>query len=262
MGGWVEKYYSYNDARILYKDMREGGNNPNKHFIYISNTSKLYVWDGYSQITTPSGNPKQRGWFEKDSTTGYNPTTDTTVVSGKDYYEPTNKVSFESSGWSVSNFNNLTHVTSPPSGTTAASGTSISYANITNSNAGGCIGKWAWHLRPHNRTANKAVVLEKWNNNAIYCVASTNGGTFSNENHWYEITSTTATKYYDSGTTFDYLPTVTRSGYIFDGWYTAETGGNKVTTSTIVNSNNSAIWGALAVTILYNFCFSKPFCWW
>jgi uncharacterized protein (TIGR02145 family)/uncharacterized repeat protein (TIGR02543 family) len=34
-------------------------------------------------------------------------------------------------------------------------------------------------------------------------------------------------------------PTPTRSGYTFDGWYTAETGGNEVTTSTVFHENTT-----------------------
>lgn len=38
-----------------------------------------------------------------------------------------------------------------------------------------------------------------------------------------------------NGKTYSSLPTPTRSGYTFDGWYTATTGGDKVTSSTKVN---------------------------
>lgn len=38
-----------------------------------------------------------------------------------------------------------------------------------------------------------------------------------------------------NGSTYGYLGTPTRDGYIFDGWYTRESGGSKITSSTTVN---------------------------
>ena len=47
---------------------------------------------------------------------------------------------------------------------------------------------------------------------------------------------------YDS--TYETLPTLTRSGYTFDGWYTATTGGTKVTSSTSVGiTSNQTLYG-------------------
>ena len=50
------------------------------------------------------------------------------------------------------------------------------------------------------------------------------------------------------------LPTPTRSGYAFDGWYTAATGGTKITDSTKVTSNTTvyAHWIANTYTVSYN----------
>ena len=50
------------------------------------------------------------------------------------------------------------------------------------------------------------------------------------------------------------LPTPTRSGYAFDGWYTAATGGTKITDSTKVTANTTlyAHWKANAYTVSYN----------
>ena len=42
-----------------------------------------------------------------------------------------------------------------------------------------------------------------------------------------------------SGGTIDPLPTTTREGYTFDGWYTAASGGTKLTTSTKITSNKT-----------------------
>ena len=50
------------------------------------------------------------------------------------------------------------------------------------------------------------------------------------------------------------LPTPTRSGYGFDGWYTAANGGTKITDSTKVTANTTvyAHWKANAYTVSYN----------
>ena len=53
--------------------------------------------------------------------------------------------------------------------------------------------------------------------------------------------------------TYSSLPTPTRTGYTFDGWYTAKTGGSKVTTSTTVANNEThtlyARWTANTYTV-------------
>ena len=50
------------------------------------------------------------------------------------------------------------------------------------------------------------------------------------------------------------LPTPTRSGYTFDGWYTAANGGTKITDSTKVTANTTvyAHWKANSYTVSYN----------
>lgn len=54
-----------------------------------------------------------------------------------------------------------------------------------------------------------------------------NGGTLSEK----------GSKIVTSGSRIGTLPTVTRTGYTFEGWYTEKTGGNKVTSETVVNDN-------------------------
>jgi uncharacterized protein (TIGR02145 family)/uncharacterized repeat protein (TIGR02543 family) len=51
------------------------------------------------------------------------------------------------------------------------------------------------------------------------------------------------------------LPTPTRSGYTFDGWYTAQTGGTEVTTSTVFSANATiyARWTAVVNTYTVTF---------
>ncbi|MBR2742689.1 MAG: InlB B-repeat-containing protein [Clostridia bacterium] len=50
------------------------------------------------------------------------------------------------------------------------------------------------------------------------------------------------------------LPTATRSGYSFDGWYTAASGGTKITTSTLVTGAATyyAHWTSVSYTVKYN----------
>ncbi|MCL2688841.1 MAG: InlB B-repeat-containing protein [Chitinispirillia bacterium] len=50
------------------------------------------------------------------------------------------------------------------------------------------------------------------------------------------------------------LPTPTRSGHTFNGWFTAATGGTEVTTNTVFTANTTifARWTAAAFTITYN----------
>lgn len=44
----------------------------------------------FTAVANPSGNPKTKGYFENDGSTGYRLTWDTEVVTGKTYYEKSN----------------------------------------------------------------------------------------------------------------------------------------------------------------------------
>lgn len=58
------------------------------------------------------------------------------------------------------------------------------------------------------------------------------------------------------GTTYGTLPTVSKTGYTFSGWYTASTGGTKVTSTSKVPKNSSTIlyahWTAKKYTVTFN----------
>ena len=58
------------------------------------------------------------------------------------------------------------------------------------------------------------------------------------------------------GGTYGTLPTATRSGYTFNGWYTTKSGGNKIETSTIFNKTDDqtlyASWTENVATLSYN----------
>lgn len=58
------------------------------------------------------------------------------------------------------------------------------------------------------------------------------------------------------GSTYGELPTPTRDNYVFDGWYTAASGGTKITSSTVFNSTNDvtlyAHWTPKKFTVTFN----------
>ena len=66
---------------------------------------------------------------------------------------------------------------------------------------------------------------------------------------------TASTTVYE-GFQYGSLPTPTRSGYTFDGWYTAASGGSKVTSSTIVSTDANhtlyAHWKGMNYTVKFN----------
>ena len=66
-----------------------------------------------------------------------------------------------------------------------------------------------------------------------------------------EISRQDTKKHFD---TLGTLPTPTRTGYTFLGWYTAETGGTKITSTDVVTGNVEyyAHWEAINYTITYN----------
>lgn len=85
----------------------------------------------------------------------------------------------------------------------------------------------------------------QWIANTYTITFNANGGTTSTESK--EVT-------YNS--TYDTLPTPTRTGYTFNGWYTAASGGTQTTSSTTVSITEDktlyAHWTANTYTIAYN----------
>lgn len=76
-----------------------------------------------------------------------------------------------------------------------------------------------WKLTPVDSASDAKVCSVTFN---------ANGGTVS-----------TSTKTVTAGSTYGTLPTPTRSGYTFAGWYTKSSGGSKVTASTVVTLKSS-----------------------
>ena len=87
-------------------------------------------------------------------------------------------------------------------------------------------------------------------NLTLYAVWSPNKYTVTFDPNDGTVSTSSKTVYY--GSTYDSLPTPTRTGYKFDGWYTAKSGGTKVTKDTKVTtaSNHTlfAHWNSISVT--------------
>lgn len=93
--------------------------------------------------------------------------------------------------------------------------------------------------------SSSATVTASWTAKTMSVTLNANGGSSS-------TTSKTVT--YNS--TYGTLPTPTRTGYSFDGWYTSNTGGTKITSSTTVSKTTShtlyAHWTANTYTVTFN----------
>lgn len=91
--------------------------------------------------------------------------------------------------------------------------------------------------------SNKSVVLA-WTTNSYTLTYDPNGGTCS-----------TASKSVKYQAAYGTLPTPSRVGYTFNGWYTAKSGGAKVTAKTTMAAANTTIyaqWTIIQYTISYN----------
>ena len=70
-----------------------------------------------------------------------------------------------------------------------------------------------------------------------------------------EGTASVLSQTYLAGKTYGTLPTATRTGYAFDGWYTAPSGGTKVTTSTVVSASVTRLyahWARQSFTVVFD----------
>lgn len=91
----------------------------------------------------------------------------------------------------------------------------------------------------------KHTLYAQWQVNSYTVTFDANGGTVS--------TSTVDVSY---GSTYSSMPTPTRTGFTFTGWYTAASGGTKVTTSTEMTSTKDhtlyAQWKVNSYTVKWN----------
>ena len=95
------------------------------------------------------------------------------------------------------------------------------------------------------RTTGNKTVVANWTANTYTVNFNANGGS-----------TPTASKTVTYDSTYGTLPTPTRDGYTFDGWYTAASGGTKITSSTKVSITAAqtlyAHWTLKTYTITYN----------
>ncbi len=93
-----------------------------------------------------------------------------------------------------------------------------------------------------------------WDANSYTLTANANGGSIPSTSGW-SGTGTKSTKSVDYDSSYGALPTPTRTGYTFDGWYDASSGGNKVTSSTKMTTLGETIyahWTANGYTLTAN----------
>ncbi len=135
--------------------------------------------------------------------------------------------------------------------------TGYTFSHWTESSNGGTswdgyIGKpWTWTYT-HDIT-----LYAQWTANKYTVTANANGGTIPTTSGWTVASGgATATKQVTYDSTYGTLPTPTRTGYDFQGWFTAQTDGSKVESSTTVKtaSNHTiyAHWKESTYTITFN----------
>ena len=95
----------------------------------------------------------------------------------------------------------------------------------------------------------------QWSGNSYTVTANANGGTIPSTSGW-TGTGTTTTKPVTYGNTYSTLPAPTRDGYDFVGWYTSDTDGTQVTSSTTVSTANNhtiyAHWTGKSYTVNFD----------
>ena len=115
--------------------------------------------------------------------------------------------------------------------------TGYTFSHWTESSNGGTswdgyIGKpWTWTYT-HDIT-----LYAQWTANKYTVTANANGGTIPTTSGWTVASGgATATKQVTYDSTYGTLPTPTKTGYTFNGWFTAQTDGSKVESSTTVKT--------------------------
>ena len=81
---------------------------------------------------------------------------------------------------------------------------------------------------------NNQTIYAHWTANKYTVTANANGGSIPTTSGW-TGTGTTATKQVTYASTYGTLPTPTRTGFDFLGWYTSASGGDKIIASTTVS---------------------------
>lgn len=232
-----------------------------------NDTAKAYTCSGpevKATYTIPSTNPTRSGY----SFAGWKATTNDTAINGN-IYQP--GASF-TTGYHITLVAQWTEgtytLTLNPDGGTIASGYSTTYSFKTNQKLADKIGgfptatktgytfngwkllssgeHWTdgWGTQPFTWGQNVTFVAQ-WTANKYTVSYDVNGNT--------QITCDTTPKTVTFGQQYGTLPAAIRVGYTFDGWYTAATGGTRITASSVVStaSNHTlyAHWTANTYTL-------------
>lgn len=104
---------------------------------------------------------------------------------------------------------------------------------------------WNYNLGGSYSTDANITLYPYWSANTYTVTFNANGGT-----------TPTANKSVTYGSTYGTLPTPTRTGYTFNGWFTASSGGTQITASTTVSITADqtlyAHWTIITYTVSYN----------
>ncbi len=201
-------------------------------------------WTGTWNLSNVRCAPLYAQWTANKYTVSYN-------LDGGSYgtYHPTSwtyntaqqisnptRTHYDFAGWSASNLTTSTAVYGTGSNpTTSWNGTTKIKASSTNG---------ALYFKNLRSTSGTVTLTANWTAKQYTLTFNANGGSVS-----------TATRQVAYGSTYGTLPTPTRTGYTFVGWYTAASGGNQVTSSTRMTTAGATIyahWTANTYTVKFN----------
>ena len=224
----------------------------NKNSGTIANESNYtsYVYGAGLTLPTPTRtNYTFGGWYENSSCTGTKVTSISTTATGnKTYYAKwtanTYTITYNKNNGTIANESNYTSYTYG-TGLTLPTPTRTGYTFggwYENSN---CTGTKVTSIST-TATGNKTYYA-KWTANTYTITYNKNDGTIANESNYTSYT-------YGAGLT---LPTPTRTGYTFDGWYTTSSfSGSKVTSISTTDYGNKtyyAKWTAKTYRVTFDY---------
>ena len=113
---------------------------------------------------------------------------------------------------------------------------------------------WVWQSTSNTDYASDRYLYAQWVVNSYTLTVNAGEGTLTTTSGW-EIIGNTATKNFNYGSSYGTLPTPTRTGYVFSGWYTSATGGTQVTSNTTMGDSNTEVfahWAVAQYTVVYH----------
>ncbi len=186
-----------------------------------------------------------KGWNTKSDGTG------TSYAAGANYSATANVTLYAI--WDINKYTvayNANGGTGAPANQTKTHGTNLTLSSAKPTRTGYTFNGWntakdgtgTSYAAGASYTANSAATLyAQWKANTYTVTFNANGGT-----------SSTASKTVTYGSTYGTLPTPTYSGYIFNGWFTAASGGTQITADTTVSITAAqtlyAHWTAVTLT--------------